>query len=172
MYIPHLVCPFTCWWTPGVFSPFGYCKLHCHTNICLSKGFPFLWVYTQRWNSWVASQLVLVVKNLPANAGELGDVDFSPGSGRSHGEGHSNPLQDSCLENPMDRGAWWAIVHRVSKSSTWLKGLSMDALSFLLYYKFYTSVGSIASFILSLDCVPDFKKYVCINWCIAHILKK
>jgi len=127
MYIPHLVCPFTCWWTPGVFSPFGYCKLHCHTNICLSKGFPFLWVYTQRWNSWVASQLVLVVKNLPANAGELGDVDFSPGSGRSHGEGHGNPLQYSCLENPMDRGAWQATVHRIAKSWTQLKQLSTHA---------------------------------------------
>ena len=108
----------------------------------------------------------------PDNARDIRDMGLVPGFGRSHGEGHSNPLQDSCLENPMDRGASWAIVHRVSKSSTWLKGLSMDALSFLLYYKFYTSVGSIASFILSLDCVPDFKKHVCINWCIAHILKK
>ena len=55
-----------------------------------------------------ASQVVLVVKNLPANAGEVGDVGLIPGSGRSPGGGHGKPLQYSCLENPMDRGAWWA----------------------------------------------------------------
>ena len=60
--------------------------------------------------SW-ASQVALVIKNLPANAGD-------PGLGRSPGGGHSNPLQYSCLENPMDRGAWWATVHRVAKSQT------------------------------------------------------
>ena len=49
-----------------------------------------------------------VVKNLPANAG---DADSIPGSGRSPGGGHGNPLQYPCLENPMDRGAWWATVH-------------------------------------------------------------
>ena len=53
-----------------------------------------------------------VVKNLPANAGVTGSI---PGSGRSHGEGNGNPLQYSCLGNPMDRGAWQAIVHRVAK---------------------------------------------------------
>ena len=55
-----------------------------------------------------------VVKNLPANAG---DVDSIPGSGRSPGEGNGNPLQYSCLENPMDRGVWRARVHRVAKES-------------------------------------------------------
>ena len=54
------------------------------------------------------SQLALVVKNLPANAGDIRDVGSTPGSGRSPGEGHGNPLQDSCLENLMDRGAWRA----------------------------------------------------------------
>ena len=52
-----------------------------------------------------------VVKNLPANAGDAGSI---PGSGRSSGGGHGNPLQYSCLENPMDRGAWQA-VHGVAK---------------------------------------------------------
>ena len=51
-----------------------------------------------------------------------------PGSGRSPGGGHGNPLQYSCLDNPMDRGAWWATVHRIAKSQTQLKGLSMHAL--------------------------------------------
>ena len=57
-------------------------------------------------------------KNLPANAGDLRDVGLIPGSGRSPGGGHDNPLWYSCLENPTDRGAWWAIVHRGEKGRT------------------------------------------------------
>ena len=52
----------------------------------------------------------LVVKNLPANAGDMRDMGSIRGSGGSPREGHGNPLQCSCLENPMDRGAWWATV--------------------------------------------------------------
>jgi len=59
-----------------------------------------------------------VVKNLPANAGDIRDMDLMPGSGRSPGGGHDNPFQYSCLENPMDRGAWRATVHGVTKSRT------------------------------------------------------
>ena len=62
------------------------------------------------------SQVVLVVKNRPASAGDLRDVGSIPGSGRPPGEGNGNPLQYSCLENPMDREAWWATVHGVAKS--------------------------------------------------------
>ena len=60
-----------------------------------------------------ASQLVLVVKNPPANAGNITDLGSIPGSGRSPGEGHDNPLQYSCLENPMERGAWRAMVLKI-----------------------------------------------------------
>ena len=66
----------------------------------------------------------LVVKNLPAIAGDVRDTGSTPGSGRSPGGGHGNPLQYSC-GNPMDRGAWWATIHRGVKSQTWLKGLGM-----------------------------------------------
>ena len=66
-----------------------------------------------------------MVKNLPANAGDIRDADSITGSGRSPGGGHNNPLQYSCLENSMDRGAWWAAVHRVAKSQTQLKRPSM-----------------------------------------------
>ena len=59
-----------------------------------------------------------MVKNLPANGGDIRDVGSLPGLGRSAGEEHGNPLQFSCLENPMDRGAWWAAVHGVAKSRT------------------------------------------------------
>ena len=60
----------------------------------------------------------LVVKNLPANAGDERDSVSIPGLGRSPGGGHGNPLQYSCLENRMDGGAWWATVHAVEKSLT------------------------------------------------------
>ena len=63
---------------------------------------------------WV-SQVVLVVKNLPASAGDIRDVGSVPGSGRSPG-GHGNSVQCSCLENPVDRGAWRATAHGVAES--------------------------------------------------------
>ena len=59
----------------------------------------------------------LTVKNPPVNAGDTGSI---PGSGRSPGEENGNPLQYTCLENPMDRGAWWATVHGPQKSQTQL----------------------------------------------------
>ena len=62
--------------------------------------------------------MALVVKNPSASARDVRDVGSSPGSGRFPGGGHGNPLQYSCLENPMDRGAWPATVHRVAKSQT------------------------------------------------------
>ena len=57
-----------------------------------------------------------MVKNLPASARDIGDVGSIPGLRRSPGEGHGNPLQYPCLENLMDGGTWWPIVHRVAKS--------------------------------------------------------
>ena len=65
-----------------------------------------------------------MVKNTPANAGDLRDLGLIPGLGRSPGEGKGNPFQYSCLENPIDRGAEWATVHRITKSQTRLKRLS------------------------------------------------
>ena len=62
--------------------------------------------------------MVLVVKNRPANAGDIRDAGLIPGSGSSLGGGDGNLLQHSCLENPKDRGAWWATVLRVAQSQT------------------------------------------------------
>ena len=64
------------------------------------------------------------VKNLPANAGDIRDLGWIPGSQRSPGGGHGNSFQYSCLLNPMDRGAWLAIVHEVTKSQTQLNNLA------------------------------------------------
>ena len=74
-----------------------------------------------------ASQVVQWLKNLPANAGVIRDVGSIPESGRSPGGGHRNPLQYSCLENPMHRGVWRDTVHGVTKSQTQLKWLSTNA---------------------------------------------
>ena len=73
-----------------------------------------------------------MVKNLLANAQDVREAGSIPGLGRSPGEGHGNPLQYSCLENPMDRGAWRATVHRVTKSWTRLKRLSTHTRPFCL----------------------------------------
>ena len=59
----------------------------------------------------------------------MGDLGSIPGSGRSPGEGNGNPLQYSCLENPVDRGAWWATVHRVAKSRTQLSDFTHNAVT-------------------------------------------
>ena len=82
---------------------------------------------------FLASQVALVVKNLPANGGDIRDSGLIPGSGRSPGGGHSNPLQDSCLENPMDRGAWQATVHRVTKSQIGLREKTLSLFSYIIF---------------------------------------
>ena len=68
-----------------------------------------------------ASQVALVLKNLPASARDVRNLGSIPGLGRSPGEENGNPFQYSYLKNPMDRGAWWAAVHRVTKSRRRLK---------------------------------------------------
>ena len=65
---------------------------------------------------WTVAKEVFSVKTNPCS--NAGDVDLIPGLGQFPGEGNDSPLQCSCLENPMDRGAWWAVVHGVSKSQT------------------------------------------------------
>ena len=74
----------------------------------------------------MASQVALVVKDLPATAGDVRITGSIPGLGRSSGGGNGNLLKYSCLGNPMDREAWWSMVHRVAKSRTWLKQLSTE----------------------------------------------
>ena len=72
-----------------------------------------------------ASQVELVVKNLPTNAGDLRDLSLIPQSGRSHGGGNGSPLQNSSLGNPIDRGAWWAIVYGIAKSQHMVRILTL-----------------------------------------------
>ena len=94
--------------------------LGLYSSLCLEY-----YYYVCMSISYWASQVVLVVNNSPANAGDIRDTGSNPGLGRSPREENINPLQYSCLEYPMDRGAWRATIHGVTKSQTWLKQLSM-----------------------------------------------
>ena len=69
-----------------------------------------------------------MVKNLPASAGDVRDVGSVPGSGRSPGGGRGSVFQYSCLENPRDRGAWWATIHGVAKSRTQFSNFALKAI--------------------------------------------
>ena len=90
------------------------------TQLTYSLFTDFSLVSTWRWTSQVA----LVVKNPSTNAEDGRDASSIPGLGRAPGGGHGNPLKYSCLDNPMDSGAWWATVHRVAESRTQRKWLS------------------------------------------------
>ena len=105
--------------------------LRCQEFTLFFKGFFFLmWIIFKNFYLFIAvldlqaSQMALMVKNLPATAGDVRNTGLIPGSGRSLREGKGNILQYSRLENPMDRGAWQATVHRVAKGQRWLKRLS------------------------------------------------
>ena len=85
-----------------------------------------------------ASQVALVVKNPPANAGDITRHGFDPWVGKIPSRGHPNPLQYSCLENILDTGAWWTVIHRLAKSWTQIKQLISHAhtiLNALTVYK-------------------------------------
>ena len=92
------------------------CRKHFHTEHLLCTRNRIL--SNIRAYPGLASQVVLVVKNLPANAGDIRDTGSIPRSGRSSGGGHGNPLQYSCLENPMERGVWQAMVCGIAELHT------------------------------------------------------
>ena len=108
------------------FSPMSFAMATVQLGICFRGGRATVF-YGLHYRPNRASQVVLVVKNPPTNAGDIRDMGSIPASGRSPGRGRGNPLQYSCLENPMDRGAWQVTVQKVAKSWTWLKQLSMHA---------------------------------------------
>ena len=88
-------------------------------RLCITESLCFtLEINTKLYLNYGASQMVLVVKSLPAKAGDIGDVGSIPGQGRSPGGGHGYPLQYSCLGKPTHRGAWGATVHGVAKGWT------------------------------------------------------
>ena len=107
-----------------------------------------------------ASQVALVVKNLPVNAGVVRDVGLIPGSRRSPGGGYGNPFQYSCLENPVDRGTWRATVHGVTQIQTELKWLST-----------HTCTSSLACiYCLSFACIYSLFVFLFLP-CLVLVLK-
>ena len=115
----HLFCPRT-------FA----CAFYSLGNVSCSSPSTFTFTLLAHTPVWGASQVALVVKNPPVNAGDIRDAGSIPGSGRSPGWGHDNPLQYSCLKNPMDRGSRQTSVQRVTQSWTRLKRCRTHALIF------------------------------------------
>ena len=105
-----------------------------------------------------ASQVVLVVKNLPANAGDIGDAWSVPGLGRSPGEGHGNRLQYSSLENPMDKGVSRAAFHRVAKSRHDWSNLAHTR---TLMLQWWAECSAIVPINLKIFTLCSFTKKVC-----------
>ena len=108
-------------WTeePGRLQSMGLHRVgHDRSNLAVAA--PYISQYPGRRTSLMAQW---VKKNPPVNAGDTRDAGSIPGWERSPGGGNGNPLQYSCLENPMDRGAWWATGHRVTKVSDVTKRL-------------------------------------------------
>ena len=124
----------------------------CFFEMVISRAFTLLEGFLSMCSPFNrASQVALVVKNSPDKARDSGDTGSILVSERSPGGGPGNPFQYSCLENPMDRGAWWAMVHRVTESQTWLKQLTLTDL-----------------FIVSLFLLPKFQipesGWICLVW--------
>ena len=99
---------------------------------------------------------MLLVKNPPPNTEDVRDMGSISGQGRSLGGGHDNPLQYSCLENPTDRGVWWATVHGVAKSWTRLKQLS----TWDSYYQFQGAINTVQHLCCLLR-VTEFYFHLC-----------
>ena len=83
--------------------------------LLITKGMAWLWIYSFM-QTRKKRMVALVLKNLPVSVGDIRDGCSIPWLERSSGEGHGNPIKYSCLENPMDTGAWWATVHEVAES--------------------------------------------------------
>ena len=139
----------------------------------------------------MASPVVLMVKNSPASAGDVRDVNLTLGLGSFLGGGHGNTLQYSYLGNPMDKGAWGATVHRVANSWTWMKWLSMhttqnwfalsglDWLSWTWLLRFPSTVAQAVFRVLSFSRKLKFPSWLwlsrngpkcsnCTKFCVCH----
>ena len=105
---------------------YSSCLLHVMTEISWVNNILFVFKVFHHANI-CASQVALVIKNLPANTEDVREAGSIPVSRRAPEGGHCNPPQYSCQENSMNRGTWQTTVHRVAKSWTWLKRLSTHA---------------------------------------------
>ena len=129
-------------------------QLSCQTEVVV--------IYNETVESVDWTRVVLAVKSLPASVGDAREVSSIPGSGRSPEDGNGNPLQYSCLENFMDRGAWWAIVHEVTKSWTRLR----DS-----HFHFHFSVVGLFALDHPLCRVGSVSAFIILHlWCLEQCL--
>ena len=115
---------------------------------------------------WLAFPGGSMVKNPPASAGDIRDTGSIPGLGRFPGEGNGNPLQYSCLGNPMDRGAWWAVVHGVAKESDLTQQLSNNAGAY--FRIFFVTAVLVTKFLVTVSLANNLivTQYRCYHtWC-------
>ena len=116
---------------------------------------PFVLLCFTPYHFSLPNILALVVKNPPANSGDIRDLCSIPVLGRSPGGGDSNPLQYFCLKNPKGRGAWWATIHRVAENQTWLRWLSTILCIYLLIiYCMFPSTRKI-DFVCFVHCLQQ-----------------
>ena len=106
-----------------------------------------------------------VVKNLPANAGNSGDMGLIPGLGRSPGDGNDNPFQYSCLKNPMDRGASWTTVHGTHKESDMAEHKHKDGEG--LWREHGVAIAHKGLSEKGLSLIMSFRWFISIYWCFA-----
>ena len=129
----------------------------CFTDLCLFASYiPYtslniIWIHIYIYG---ASQMALGVKNPPANAEDARDSGSIPGSGRSHGGEHGNPLQCSCLENPMDGGAFRATVNRVANDTNWANSMYTYMTPYILHVDY-------CSFIAAWKSGENFQLQIC-----------
>ena len=127
----------------------------------------YICIHIQKWvlPRWLSG------KESAYNSGATEDMSSISGSGRSPGEGNSNPLQYSCLENPLDGGAWLATVHEVAKSRTWLSDFTFY---FLYIYDIPFSVNDflLLLMVFGIDTIYDFSLLECVKTCFLVYLRE
>ena len=137
------------WHVGSYFPKIKPTSLHCKADSSPLDHHRSLHTVTVKDESCFGLPWWLSGKESACSAGATGDLDLIPRWGSSSGRGHGNPLQYSCLENPMDGGAWWATVPSVVNSWTWLKLLSTSA-----YIAFKTQSSSLHSYHFPLKKFP------------------
>ena len=125
MLVIHSMLAVRFWQTAFCLGKFGDLVAVLAMSKVFCAGIWFLWQENPLQPGWI-SQVALMVKKPSANAGDVRDLGSIPRWGRSPGGGHGNPHQYSCLENPMDRGGWWATVHGVAQNRIQLKRLNTN----------------------------------------------
>ena len=153
------------WENKYVFKPpVAFCYRSPRNLIC--SYFNLIWSNNAKYllffyrHIWGLPRGALVVNCLPASAGEIRDTSSIPGLGRSPRGGQGNSLQYSCLGNSMDRGAWWTMIHRVTKSQTRLKWLCTHTHRHIYYHNSNPVFSGLIKLILPWEHLCEIKHFI------------